>query len=103
MSASAPAANRLDGALVRALRSEARFVSERQISGFVLDEADRDARFVVELFMDGYPTRIARANVCEDALRAEGIGDGCYGFVFAPESPRCGWRTAVNSWVLPCA
>ena len=43
----------------------------------------RRAAFVVELWLDGYPARIARANLFDPALPAEGRGDGCYRFVFA--------------------
>ena len=57
-------------------------ISERHVGGFVLDPDDLDTRFVVELFLDGYPTRIGRANLYDDELRAQGFGDGCYGFIF---------------------
>lgn len=70
-------------ASVGSLRSKAALVSERQISGFVLDPADLDVRFVVELLLDGYSTQIARANLYDDELRARGFGDGCYRFLFA--------------------
>jgi GT2 family glycosyltransferase len=68
---------------VGALKSKTELVSDRQISGFVLDETNLEARFVVELLVDGYPAAIARAHLYDDDLRLEGFGDGCHRFVFA--------------------
>ncbi|HXT07914.1 MAG TPA: glycosyltransferase family 2 protein [Roseiarcus sp.] len=65
------------------LESAAELVAEREIAGFVFDSAAPERRLVVELWLDGQPTRIARANVFDPQLRAGGRGDGCYRFVFA--------------------
>jgi GT2 family glycosyltransferase len=70
------------GVSVRPLNSRAFLISERHVGGYVLDPANLEARFVVELLVDGYPAGIARANLFDDELRADGFGDGCYGFVF---------------------
>src|SRR5271169_4764563 len=67
----------------RDLKSRASLVSERHIDGYVVDRADLDARFVVELFLDGYPAQVSRANLFDEGLCGEGVGDGCYRFVFA--------------------
>ena len=66
-----------------ALECAAELVSEREIAGFVFDPSNPERRFVVELWLDGSPTRLARANLHDPALAAQGRGDGCYRFVFA--------------------
>ena len=38
---------------------------------------------MVELWLDGTPTRLARANLYDPELAARGRGDGCYRFVFS--------------------
>ena len=38
---------------------------------------------MVELFVDGYPFKIARADAYANELAIEGLGDGCYGFSFS--------------------
>ena len=58
-------------------------ISDRAVAGFVLDPDDLEARFVVELWLDGSPAAIARAHLHDSSLAAEGVGDGCYGFGFA--------------------
>ena len=65
----------------QALESAAELVGEREIAGFVFDAAAPERRFVVELWLDGQPTRIARAHGFDPNL--SGRGDGCYRFVFA--------------------
>jgi GT2 family glycosyltransferase len=65
------------------LESAAGLAAEREIAGFVHDPAAPEKRFVVELWLDGQPTRVARANLFDADLSAQGKGDGCYGFVFA--------------------
>jgi GT2 family glycosyltransferase len=66
-----------------ALESAADLVSTREIAGFAYDPAAPERRFVVELWLDGLPTKLARAQLYDPALAAEGRGDGCYRFVFA--------------------
>jgi GT2 family glycosyltransferase len=78
------------GAYVGALKTDTELVSERQISGFVLDPTNLDARFVVELLLDGYPAAITRANLHDEELRAEGFGDGGYRFVFGLDAAVAG-------------
>jgi GT2 family glycosyltransferase len=65
------------------IESAAELASEREIVGFVFDPADPERRFVVELWLDGLPYRIARAHRFDPDLQAQGRGDGCYRFVFA--------------------
>ena len=65
------------------LETAAALASEREIAGFVFDAAEPERRFVVELLLDGYPARVARANLFDPGLLAQGRGDGCYRFVFA--------------------
>ena len=55
---------------------------ERGIVGYVVDPEELERRFVVELRLDGWPVRVARANLLDPALAAEGVGDGCFGFRF---------------------
>lgn len=50
------------------------------VRGYVYDASDLTRRIVVELFLDGWPLDIARAN--DFAPEAASIGDGCYGFGF---------------------
>lgn len=71
--------------LARALEAKVKRISERQIGGYVLDPVDLDARFVVELLLDGFPARIARATLADPDLVVAGYGDGCYRFVFSLE------------------
>src|SRR5579863_3688035 len=65
------------------LESAAELAAERAIAGFVHDPAAPEKRFVVELWLDGQPTRLARANLFDADLSRQGKGDGCYRFVFA--------------------
>jgi len=70
------------------IQSRLRRAGARLIAGHVYAPADLDSRFVVELFLDGFPVDLARATLCEAELRDLGVGDGCYGFrfVLAPEA-----------------
>jgi GT2 family glycosyltransferase len=54
-----------------------------EFSGFVCDPTDLQRKFVVELWLDGLPVRLARADGYVPALAAEPLGDGCYGFSFS--------------------
>jgi len=65
------------------LERAAELVAEREIAGFVFDPAAPERRFVVELWLDGQPTRVTRAHLFDAELQAAGRGDGCYRFVFA--------------------
>src|SRR5208337_4290352 len=69
--------------LMADLVAEVRLTSQQRIEGHVFDPNRLDARFVVELYVDGQPAAIARAEVYDDQLRERGVGDGCYRFAFA--------------------
>jgi len=64
------------------LRSDFFRLDHDTFAGHVADESDLDRRFVVELLLDGYPYKIARADAYASELYIENVGDGCYGFVF---------------------
>ncbi|MGO8740240.1 glycosyltransferase [Rhodoblastus sp.] len=64
------------------LRAQVRMISDSQVAGFVLDPADLGRRFVVELLLDGLPAGVIRADLFDRELAGEGLGDGCYRFVF---------------------
>jgi GT2 family glycosyltransferase len=64
------------------LRTSFGWFHERMLSGFATDPSDPTRKFVVELFLDGLPIRIARADEYVHELAQEGVGDGCYGFSF---------------------
>jgi GT2 family glycosyltransferase len=64
------------------LRSDFFRLDRESFAGYVADKTDLDRRFVVELWLDGYPFKIARADAYSSELYIENIGDGCYGFVF---------------------
>ncbi|WP_294537103.1 glycosyltransferase [uncultured Rhodoblastus sp.] len=57
-----------------------------RIGGHVLDPADPERRFVVELLLDGAPVALARADLFAPDLAREDLGeafgDGRHGFVF---------------------
>ncbi|WP_024516215.1 glycosyltransferase [Bradyrhizobium sp. Tv2a-2] len=61
-----------------------------EFSGFVCDPRDSQRKFVVELWLDGLPVRLARADSYVPALAAEPFGDGCYGFSFSLALPILG-------------
>jgi GT2 family glycosyltransferase len=65
------------------LQTKAVLISEREIAGHVFDPEAPETRFVVELWLDGYPAGLARANLFDPELGAAARGDGCYRFVFA--------------------
>ena len=60
------------------LVTEVRLTSAQRIEGYVFDPNRLDARFVVELYVDGQPTALSRAELYDDRLRERGVGDGCY-------------------------
>ena len=57
-------------------------VSENGFGGYVVNRADLGRRYVVELLIDGFPHRMARADTYVEELGKALIGDGCYGFYF---------------------
>ncbi len=65
------------------LITEVRLTSHERIVGYAFDPDRLDARFVVELLIDGQPAALARADLYDARLRARGVGDGCYRFAFA--------------------
>jgi hypothetical protein len=65
------------------LRTSLQWSHDRTFSGFIFDAADPGRKFVVELFVDGYPVKSARATDHVGALAATGTGDSCYGFTFS--------------------
>ena len=70
------------------LVAEVRRAAHDRIEGFVYDANDLDARFVVELYLDGQPCAVARASAFDAALLRAGLADGCYRFSFHVESER---------------
>jgi GT2 family glycosyltransferase len=46
----------------------------------VIDQADPSSRFVIEVFLDGIPIKVARADAYMHDLAVEAMGDACYGF-----------------------
>ena len=66
----------------RELRATFRRSGERDFEGHVVDPADPERKFVVELLIDGYPSQVTRADHFVDELAEAGIGDGCYGYGF---------------------
>ena len=67
------------------LKSRVAALGERTIAGYVVDPDDLEKRFVVELRLDGWPLRLARATRLDSELANDGTGDGCYGFCFELE------------------
>jgi O-antigen biosynthesis protein len=65
------------------LVTEVRLTSPQRIEGHVFDPNRLDARFVVELYVDGQPAALTRAELYDDRLREQGVGDGCYRYAFA--------------------
>ena len=65
------------------LVTDVRLTSPAQIQGHVFDPNKLDTRFVVELYVDGQPAALARAELYDDRLRDWGVGDGCYRYAFA--------------------
>ncbi|MGP0093383.1 MAG: glycosyltransferase family 2 protein [Xanthobacteraceae bacterium] len=67
----------------RGLRTSLQRLGEGVFSGFVVDPEDLGRRFTVELLLDGYPIRTARAEAYVHELAEQQIGDGCYGFLIS--------------------
>jgi hypothetical protein len=72
----------LDEGRAGRLRSHVIAAENRVIVGHVVDLKELETRFVVELWLDGWPVRLTRANLFDEALFDEGVGDGCYRFRF---------------------
>ena len=66
----------------RRLRSQLEAVETLVLVGHAIDLDDLNARLVVELWIDGWPARLARAHQFVESLFQEGLGDACYGFRF---------------------
>jgi GT2 family glycosyltransferase len=66
-----------------ALRSAFYRIGNDTFGGHVIDECDLTQRFVVELFVDGLPYKLARADTYIHELSVAAVGDGCYGFTFS--------------------
>src|SRR6516225_5503566 len=62
------------------LRTAFHCTGERRFSGFVFDASNPAKKFVVEIFVDGYPIRVVRADNYVHELLQQQIGDGHYGF-----------------------
>jgi GT2 family glycosyltransferase len=62
------------------LESDFARLSDRIFGGYVVDKSDLFRKFVVEILVDGYPTKLARADGYHNELALEGVGDGCYAF-----------------------
>src|SRR5215472_2919046 len=62
------------------LESDFGRLNDRIFGGYVVDKSDLLRRFVVEILVDGYPTKLARADGYHNELALEGVGDGCYAF-----------------------
>jgi O-antigen biosynthesis protein len=65
-----------------ALRTDFFCRNDQTFGGYVVDPDDLQRRFIVEMFLDGLPLRLARADAYANELAIEGLGDACYGFVF---------------------
>ena len=65
------------------LVTDVRLTSPSRVEGHVFDPSRLEARFVVELYVDGQPAALARAELYDDRLREWGVGDGCYRYAFA--------------------
>jgi GT2 family glycosyltransferase len=65
-----------------ALKTSAALTRQREVVGFVFDPAAPERSFVVELWLDGVPIRLERANLLDPDLAAQGSGDGRKRFVF---------------------
>ena len=62
------------------LESDFGRLNDRMFVGYVVDKSDLLRRFIVEILVDGYPTKLARADGYHNELALEGVGDGCYAF-----------------------
>src|SRR5580704_4267716 len=62
------------------LRTSFSRTGERRFSGYVVDPADLDRRFTIEIMADGYVVRVVRADTYVHELAQQSLGDGFYGF-----------------------
>ena len=65
-----------------ALKTSASLTRDHEVMGFVYDPAAPERSFVVELWLDGLPVRLERADLLDPDLVAQGIADGRRRFVF---------------------
>jgi GT2 family glycosyltransferase len=56
---------------------------ERSFFGFVLDFDDLTRKLTVEIFVDGFPIKVIRADAYVHELARDGVGDGRFGFSFS--------------------
>ncbi|WP_158814053.1 glycosyltransferase family 2 protein [Methylocapsa sp. S129] len=62
-----------------------RFVrtGRRTFCGHIASASDPTRKFTVEIFLDGFPIKVVRADAPVPELTEARIGDGCYGFSFS--------------------
>jgi GT2 family glycosyltransferase len=61
-------------------------LERRDRSGFgghAFDLGRPERRLTIEALVDGLPVAAVRADLYEESLAAQGVGDGCYGYYFA--------------------
>src|SRR5580698_3123453 len=68
------------------LRTSFSRAGERRFSGYVVDPADLDRRFTIEITVDGYVVRVVRADTYVHELAQQSLGDGFYGFSVSLDS-----------------
>ena len=81
---SSPAASR-----TASLETSTALTREREIVGIVFDPAAPEREFVVELWLDGLPVRLERANLHDHGLAARGIVEARKRYVFALDAETC--------------
>jgi GT2 family glycosyltransferase len=62
------------------LRTAFSRAGDRRFFGFVFDPTNLSQKFTVEIMVDGYPSKVLRADSFVYELAIEQVGDGCYGF-----------------------
>jgi O-antigen biosynthesis protein len=68
------------GAAKDALRTAFYRMGEGRFCGYVVDAADLNRRFTVEVLVDNHVIRVTRADAYVHELAQKSVGDGCYGF-----------------------
>ena len=71
------------------LETSAALTREREIVGIVFDPAAPEREFVVELWLDGVPVRLERANLPDPELAARGVAESRRRYVFALDAETC--------------
>jgi O-antigen biosynthesis protein len=85
-----------EATLPRSVRTSFFRLERETFAGYVVDEADLNRRFVLELWLDGLPFRITRADVYTNELSIERIGDSCYGYAFTLPEQTINQATTVE-------